>query len=87
MLQSMGRQESDTTEQLNNNKPRESKQLCYPFQESPLRDFLVVQWLRICLPMQGTWVRTLVREDFTSRGGNQARVPQLQSPHATNTEV
>ena len=56
MLQSMGRQESDTTEQLNNNKPRESKQLCYPFQESPLRDFLVVQWLRICLPMQGTRV-------------------------------
>ena len=26
------------------------------------RDFLVVQWLRIRLPMQGTWVRSLVRE-------------------------
>ena len=24
---------------------------------------LVVQWLRICLPMQGTQVRSLVRED------------------------
>ena len=24
---------------------------------------LVVQWLRICLPMQGTQVPTLVRED------------------------
>ena len=24
---------------------------------------LVVQWLRICLPMQGTQVRVLVRED------------------------
>ena len=23
---------------------------------------LVVQWLRICLPMQGTWVQSLVRE-------------------------
>ena len=23
---------------------------------------LVVQWLSICLPMQGTWVRSLVRE-------------------------
>ena len=23
---------------------------------------LVVQWLRICLPMQGTWVRSLVGE-------------------------
>ena len=23
---------------------------------------LVVQWLGICLPMQGTWVRSLVKE-------------------------
>ena len=23
---------------------------------------LVVQWLRICLPMQGTWVQSLVQE-------------------------
>ena len=29
---------------------------------------LVVQWLRIHLPMQGTWVRALVREDPTCRG-------------------
>ena len=29
---------------------------------------LVAQWLRICLPMQGTWVRALVREDPTCRG-------------------
>ena len=29
---------------------------------------LVVQWLRICLPMQGTWVRALVWEDPTYRG-------------------
>ena len=26
---------------------------------------LVVQWLRLCLPMQGTWVRSLVWEDPT----------------------
>ena len=26
---------------------------------------LVEQWLRIRLPMQGTWVRSLVREDPT----------------------
>ena len=26
---------------------------------------LVAQWLRILLPMQGTWVRSLVWEDFT----------------------
>ena len=25
--------------------------------------FRVAQWLRICLPMQGTWARALVRED------------------------
>ncbi|KAJ8795970.1 hypothetical protein J1605_002732 [Eschrichtius robustus] len=29
---------------------------------------LVAQWLRICLPMQGTQVRALVREDPTYRG-------------------
>ena len=27
--------------------------------------FLVVQWLRICLPRQQTWVWPLIREDFT----------------------
>jgi len=25
----------------------------------------VVQWIRICLPMQGTWVLSLVWEDST----------------------
>ena len=29
------------------------------------RTSLVAQWLRICLPAQGTWVRALVREDPT----------------------
>ena len=29
---------------------------------------LVVQWLRICLPMQGSWVPSLVREDPTCSG-------------------
>ena len=29
---------------------------------------LAAQWLRICLPMQGTWVRALVWEDPTCRG-------------------
>ena len=28
---------------------------------------LVAQWLRIHLPMQGTWVRALVQEDPTCR--------------------
>ena len=29
------------------------------------RTSLVVQWLRICLPVQGTWVQSLVQEDST----------------------
>ena len=32
------------------------------------RASLVAQWLRICLPMQGTRVRDLVWEDPTCRG-------------------
>ena len=32
------------------------------------RASLVVQWLRIRLPMQGTWVLALVWEDPTCRG-------------------
>ena len=32
---------------------------------------LVVQWLRICLPMQGTRVRALVWEDPTCRGATR----------------
>ena len=32
------------------------------------RTFLVVQWLRICLSVQGTRVRSLVQEDSTCRG-------------------
>ena len=33
--------------------------------EKNLRASLVAQWLRICLPMQGTQVRALVWEDPT----------------------
>ena len=32
---------------------------------------LVAQWLRICLPMQGTQVRALVWEDLTCRGATR----------------
>ena len=32
------------------------------------RTFLVIQWLRICLPMQGTQVQSLVLEDPTCQG-------------------
>ena len=54
----------------------------------------MVQWLRICLPMQGTRVRALVWEDPTCRGArtqqllslrSRAREPRLLSPRATTT--
>ena len=35
------------------------------------RASLVAQWLRIRLPMQGTQVRALVREDPTCRGATK----------------
>ena len=48
---------------------------------------LVAQWLRIHLPVQGTWVRALVWEDPTCRAATKpvshnywARVPQLLKP-------
>ena len=42
---------------------------------------LAVQWLRICLPMQRTWVRSLVEElRFCEPGGNWAHTPQTAEP-------
>ena len=32
---------------------------------------LVVQWLRLYLPVQGTWVRSLVQEDPTCQGATK----------------
>ena len=43
------------------------------------RASLVAQWLRICLPMEGTRVRALVCEDPTMPRSNWAREPQLLS--------
>ena len=36
--------------------------------KADIRASLVAQWLRVCLPMQGTRVRALVWEDPTCRG-------------------
>ena len=47
----------------------------------PLGLSLVVQWLRICLPMQGTRVRSLVRELRSHKSWAHA----LLSPHVTNS--
>ena len=38
------------------------------YTQKQYRASLVVQWLRICLPMQGTRVRALVWEDPICRG-------------------
>ena len=67
------------------------------FREKPLGLPLVAQWLRIHLPMQGTRVRALVREDPTCCWAtntpqllslcSRACKPQLLSPHATTTEA
>ena len=44
----------------------------HPFMIKTLqRASLVAQWLRICLPMQGTRVRALVWEDPTCRGATK----------------
>ena len=53
---------------------------------------LVVQWLRIHLPMQGTRVRALVWEDPTCRGATKPGRHKywacaLKSPWATTTEA
>ena len=59
----------------------------------------MAQWLGVRLPVQGTRVRALVREDSHMPRSNQAREPQLLSlrsrarepqllsPHATTTEA
>ena len=45
--------------------------LSYYVQEDKSGASLVAQWLRIRLPMQGTRVRALVREDPTCRGATK----------------
>ena len=42
-----------------------------PFKNVKNRASLVAQWLRIRLPMQGTQVRALFREDPTCRGATK----------------
>ena len=52
---------------------------------------LVVQWVRICLPKEGTWVQSLVWEDFTHMEQPclcaTTSEPQFQSPRAATTEA
>ena len=54
----------------------------------------MAQWLRICLPTQGTWVWSLVREDPTCRGATKpashnywAHARQLPKPTRSRARV
>ena len=55
------------------------------------RTLLVVQWLGICLPMQGTWVRSLAWEDSTCPGATTEAAPTgtqaLRSPGSAAREA
>ena len=50
------------------NRPITSTEIETVIKNLPTGASLVAQWLRICLPMQGTRVRALVWEDPTCRG-------------------
>ena len=53
---------------------------------------MVVQWLRICLAMQETQLRSLDQGSHMPQGNelliphSRAQEPQLQNPHAGTTE-
>ena len=58
------------------------------------RTSLVVQWVRLCLPVQGAQVQSPAQEDSTSLGAltsvhlpSRALEPQLMSPCAATTEA
>ena len=48
---------------------------------------LVAQWIRLCLPVRGTRVQSLVWEDSTCRRATKAHAPQLLSPGAAAPEA
>ena len=43
------------------------------------RASLVVQWLRIHLPMQGTWARSLIWEELTCHGATEPVRPNYRA--------
>ena len=49
--------------------------------------FRVVLWLRLHLPLQGTWVRFLVQEDPTCHEATKSVCHNYCSPHAATGEV
>ena len=47
----------------------------------------MVQWLRMCLSVQGTWVWPLVQEDSTCQGATQLMCHKYWSLRAARTEA
>ena len=52
----------------NINRPVTSTEIETVIKNLPTGNSLMVQWLRIRLPMEGTWVWALVQEDLTCHG-------------------
>ena len=69
--------------------PNSSKKKKSDEYKTRTQGFLVAQWIRISLPVQESWVRSLIWEDPTCCGGTCIRTfePVLQSPGATTAEV
>ena len=81
------RQKKTTTPPPKKTKPRGLEPLRNLTKNPQMWTSLVVQWLRIRLPMQGTRVQSLGQEDPTSRRATKptshnywARAPQLLKP-------
>ena len=51
-----------------------------PYSIQDLQDFLVVHCIGICLPMQGSWVLSLVWKDSTCRGATKPRYHNYWAP-------
>ena len=45
--------------------------VCELYLDFYIRTSQVAQWIRICLPVQGTWVQSLVQEDSTCLGATK----------------
>ena len=57
-------------------------------EDGQMRTSLVAQWLRIHLPMQGTWIQSLLGELRPHMlQGNSVCMPQLESPRAPTAEL
>ena len=59
--------EADLFSLIDTDFKKEAMEILKELRKAIDRAFLVVQWLRVCLPMQGTRVRALVWEDPTCR--------------------